>query len=74
MDWWIDIGNPVGVLYRRTITFPKGNSVSHGASVSIAGFSLNTWESNGAKIYVRANTPVTIWDITLVLTRTHRAA
>lgn len=73
IDWWLDIGSPVGELYRRTVTFPKGNGVAAGVSVSIAGFMYDTWASNGAKIYIRSTTTCNIYGIRLVLTRTHKA-
>lgn len=73
IDLWLDIGDPVGELYRRTITFPKGNGVAAGISMSIAGFTLDTWETNGGSAMVRSSTNCSLYGIRYVLTRTHKS-
>lgn len=73
MDMWIDIGSPVGELYRRTFSFPRGIGIKAGVSMSIAGFTLDTWEANGGSVYVSSNYNLNIWDIRYILTRTHKA-
>lgn len=74
LEVWFDIGGSVGELYRRPITFPKGNGVERGVNFTVAGYTLDTWEANGAEVYVRANGTCEIHTIRYVLTRTHKAA
>lgn len=73
VECWFDIGGSVGELYRRTSTLAKGQNVEHGYTMSIAGYTLDTWETNGGIIYVRANAAVDIYDVRVVITRTHKA-
>ena len=73
IDVSIDIGGGVGQLYQRTITFPKGNGVETGVSLSFAGFTLDTWESNGGKVKVTANANLDVYNIVYILTRTSKA-
>lgn len=72
-EFWIDIGGSVGELYRRIITFPKGNGVERPVDFTIVGFTLDTWEANGATAYVRTNGPASMYDIRYVIHRNHRA-
>jgi hypothetical protein len=69
---WLDIGGTIGPIYRRTIPFVKGVA-EHSINVSVNAYQLNTWQANGATVYVRANTACTIHSIRYVLTRTHKA-
>lgn len=73
IDVWINIGGAVGELYRRTISLTKGQNAEHGITMSVAGYTLDTWESNGGIIYVRVNAATDIYEIRTVLTRTHKA-
>jgi len=73
LEVWVDIGGSVGELYRRIVTFPKGTGVERPINFSTSAYTLNTWETNGATVYVRANGPVDIHSIRYVLTRTHKA-
>jgi hypothetical protein len=73
IDVWLDIGGSIGELYRRTTSLPKGQNTEHGFTMSVGGYTLDTWESNGAIVYVRANAAVSIYDIRIVLTRTSQA-
>jgi hypothetical protein len=75
IDLWLQIqSDPVIDLYRRTITYPKGNATETGVSMSIAGFTYDLWDQYGALLKVRSNADgVTVWDIRYVLTRTHKA-
>ena len=74
IELWFDIGAPVGELYRRIVTFPKGNGVARPVNFTVTGYTLGTWELNGATAYVRANGPVDIHAIRYVITRTHRGS
>jgi hypothetical protein len=70
---WVDIGGAVGELYRRISSFPKGNGIERSIVHSTAVYSLDTWESNGATVYMRANGPADIYDIRFVVFRMHKA-
>lgn len=63
---WIDIGSPVGEIYRRISSFPKGNGVERSIVHSTAMYTLDTWETNGGDVYVRANGTADIYDIRFV--------
>lgn len=73
MEIWLDIGGGIPPIYRRLITFPKGNGVERSVALTSGAYTLNTWEANGATVKVRANGPVDIYDIRYVLSRTHKA-
>ena len=75
IELWLDIGGLVGEIYRGVMTsFPKGNNITAGAIRSIGVYTLDTWEANGAAVWVRANVPVDIYGIRYVIARTHKAA
>lgn len=69
IDQWFDIGGGVGELYRRTATFPKGSGVERNITFTTAVYTLDTWEANGAQIWVESNGPVEIYDIRFVIFR-----
>lgn len=73
LEIWFDIGGAVGELYRRIVTFPKGNGVLRPINFTVAGYTLDTWEANGAITHVRSDGPVDISNIRYVVTRTHKA-
>lgn len=73
IEFWFDIGAPVGELYRRILSFPKGSGNERPINFSVAGYTLNTWEANGATVYMRANGPCNVYDIRYLVTRTHKA-
>ena len=73
VEIWFDIGGSIGELYRRIITFPKGTGVERPISFTVTGYTLGTWETNGATVYVSANGSVDLYDIRYVITRTHKA-
>lgn len=66
---WIDIGSPVGELYRRPSTFPKGQGVVRQIVHTTAVYTLDTWEANGGTVKVRANGDCQIYDIRYVIFR-----
>lgn len=73
IEIWVDIGGGVGELYKRIISFPKGTGIVRPINFSVNAYTLNTWETNGATVYVRANGNVDLYDIRYVITRTHKA-
>ena len=72
-EFWFDIGGSVGEIYRRIVTFPKGDGVARPVDFTIAGYTLGTWEANGATVYVRTNGTAGMYDIRYVIHRNHRA-
>ena len=74
LEIWIDIGGGVGELYKRLITFPKGAGVERPVNFSVNGYTLNTWEANGATVYVRSDGPVNLYNIRYVIERSQYAA
>ena len=79
IEVWFDItggtGTPASLanLYRRIISFPKGNGIARLVNFTVSGYTLNTWEANGAEVKVRANGTANLYDIRYVITRTHKA-
>lgn len=73
IEFWFDIGGSIGELYRRILTFPKGNGVERPVNFTVGGYTLDTWEANGATVKCRANGTVDLYDIRYVITRTHKA-
>lgn len=74
IEFWFDIGGAVGELYRRISGFPKGNGVIRPITLSTGVYTLDTWQANGATVYVRANGTVDLYDIRYVITQLHTAA
>lgn len=74
LELWFNIGGSVGELYRTTLTsFPKGTA-THGCTRTIGVYTLDTWEANGAAVWIRPNNQnVNIWNIRYVIHRTHKA-
>lgn len=73
LEIWFDIGGAIGELYRRIVTFPKGNGVGRPINFTTNVYTLGTWEANGATVYARANGACDIYDIRYVIARTHKA-
>lgn len=73
MEVWVDIGGGIGQLYKRIITFPKGTGIVRPINFTVNAYTLDTWETNGGTVYVRANGSIDLYDIRYVLTRTHKA-
>jgi hypothetical protein len=71
---WLDIGGAVGDLYRQTFAFPKGAGVVRGLMYSLAsGYTLDTWEANGATAYIRSSHDLDIYQINFNFDRSHKA-
>lgn len=74
IEFWIDIGGAVGELYRRIVSFPKGNGIVRPITLTTLAYTLNTWEANGGSIYVRANGSADLYDIRTIIAPIHRSA
>lgn len=69
-----DIGGAIGEIFTREQTLVKGNGVEHYHVSTTAVYTLDTWESNGAKVKVSAvNEDLEIYDIRFMIFRTHKA-
>ena len=79
IEVWFDITGgtgtpaPLANLYRRIFSFPKGSGAERRISFSHSGYTLGTWETNGAVLYVKANNTANIYDIAYIIKRTHKA-
>lgn len=69
----IDIGAPIGEIYKRDFVLNKGNNVEHYYLSSFNAYTLNTWEANGGTVKIVSTGSTDIYDIRYVLTRTHKA-
>lgn len=74
LDLWFNIGGTVGELYRRVISFPRGNGVVRPIVYTTLVYTLDTWEANGATVNVRANGATSIYNIRYVIARVHRGS
>jgi hypothetical protein len=79
VEVWIDItggtGTPTNLanLYKRIVSFPKGNGVERPINFTFGGYTLGTWETNGGIVKIVANGTCDVYDIRYVITRTHKA-
>jgi hypothetical protein len=73
LETWIDIGIPGVDLYKRIVSFPKGNGVERPIGFTSGVYTLDTWEANGGLVYAQANNTCDVYDIRFVLHRTHAA-
>lgn len=71
-DTWIDVGSPVGQLYRKTVAFPKGQDQILHISDTVAVYSLETWQSNGGQIKMRSNGTCNVYGIRFVFHHLHK--
>ncbi|MFG6686127.1 hypothetical protein ACGK9U_06070 [Mariniflexile sp. HNIBRBA6329] len=69
----IDIGAPVGEIYKRDFVLNKGNDVEHYYLSSFNAYTLGTWQANGGIVKVVSTASIDIYDIRYVITRTHKA-
>lgn len=71
LDVWLDIGGSKGEIYRHTHSFPKGLNQPKLISETIFGYTLNTWEDNGASIYMNAINTCDIYDLRYIVGRVY---
>lgn len=73
LEMWVNIGGSIGELFRQSFSFPKGAGVTRNIAATTAAYTLDTWETNGATVYINANGPCTVYDIRFLIHRTHKA-
>lgn len=70
----IDINGAIGEIYPIEQTLGKGLNEEHFILMTFGGYTLDTWEQYGGRVLVESvNSPIDIYDIRYVLTRTHKA-
>jgi len=69
----IDIGGGIPPLYGRTFTFPKGVNVEKNVTFTTSIYTLNTWEANGGKFYLKGSNTFDIYDFRIVMNRLYKA-
>lgn len=74
VDIWVDIGGGIGELYRQTFSFPRGAGIERGILYALpSAYTLNTWEQNGARIYVQSDDAFDVYAINYNFDRSHKA-
>lgn len=73
LEVWVNIGGTIGQLYRRIVTFPKGQGIEREITLTIGIYTLDTWQKNGGTVHIRANGTADIYDIRFVPFRIHKA-
>ena len=69
-----NIGEPVGSLPARLITFPKGAGIEQNIKFSGVEYTLDTWQSNGALVQVLCDGgDVEFWDISYEFFNLHKS-
>lgn len=73
----LDIGGTQGVILQRLVNFPRGTGSGNVRSYSTTTgvYSLGTFVANGGELQIESITgTTTIYDITFVISRTHKAS
>lgn len=73
VDVRVNIDGAPGVIYEETKEFPKGQGTERSVNVTFSGYSLGTFEANGAEILVESNGALDIYDVVCIVKRTHKA-
>lgn len=72
-DIWFDMGAPIGQFYNRTITLPKEVNDAHAVAQTLAVYAGDTWQANGAEVYIQADHACEIYGVRYLMNRTHLA-
>ena len=76
VDAILDIGGGIGEISRRSLSVAKGASVETNVELFSTYFTGTTFVANGGTLYLdtsQTSTDMDIWDITLVIEKTHVA-
>ena len=72
LDFGIDVGGLVGVLFKQTIMLPKGAGIEHDINIECTGYSPATFVTNGGIMKITANGgTLSIYNIELQVHRYH---
>lgn len=69
----VDIGGGVGIVEYQTFILGKGSGNPHYVSFSFPAYTLDTWATNGGKIYATADGPCDVTSLRVLIQRTHKA-
>lgn len=70
----IFIGGSVGEIFLEEQSLTKGSGVEHYFLSGFSAYNLDTWEANGGKVMIEGiNEDLLIYDIRILITRTHKA-
>tara|TARA_R110000772_G_C13180464_1_gene428004 strand:+ start:107 stop:829 length:723 start_codon:yes stop_codon:yes gene_type:complete len=72
VDMWIDIGGSIGELYRQSFLF-RGTEVKSILYTLPSAYTLGTWQSNGASIYIRSTKSAVIHGMNFNFDISHKA-
>ena len=72
LDFGIDVGGAVGVLFKQTLVLPKGAGIEHDINIECTGYSLATFVANGGIMKITAHGgTLSIYNIELQVHRYH---
>ena len=72
LDFGIDVGGAVGVIFKQTLVLPKGAGIEHDINIECTGYSLATFVANGGIMKITANGgTLSIYNIELQVHRYH---
>lgn len=69
IECWLDIGGAVGTIYRQARPLPKGSGVAQKVFFTFPAFTLDTWEANGAEVYIRCPQAVDVYTARFIVHR-----
>lgn len=70
----LDIGGTQGVIFEKTIDFPRGTSTTRNLSVIVPYYTFPTFLANGGELKVEGiNGTTSLWDISYLIDRTHKS-
>ena len=74
LDFGIDVGGAVGVIFKQTLVLPKGAGIEHDINIECTGYSLATFVANGGIMKITANGgTLSIYNIELQVHRYYAA-
>ena len=74
IDIAIDIGGAMGIIRQHTVSLRKGIGVEQRVALSFPVFSGSTFVANGGEVKITSITGNTsVYDVTFVVSRTHKA-
>lgn len=68
----LDIGGSQGAILSRTQSLSKGSAIDTYSTTNLI-YALGTFAANGGEFYITPNNNIDIYDMSLVIARTHRA-
>lgn len=72
LDFGIDIGGNIGVVYPKTLLLTKGDNIEQYFISSFTVYTLGTWVSNGGKAKIKTDHSVDIYDVRYEVFRVHK--